>query len=154
MNLALYQPDIAQNTGTMIRLAACLNVPIDIIEPCGFPFSARGLKRAGMDYVETAEIKRHTNWEEFNTWRLEQGKRLILLTTKAAIPYTECTFRPDDIIMVGRESAGVEDFVHEAADERVIIPMPGGLRSINVAISAGMVLGEALRQTDLFTNPE
>lgn len=154
MNLALYQPDIAQNTGTMIRLAACLNVSIDIIEPCGFPFSARGLKRAGMDYVETAEIKRHTNWEAFNTWRMAQGKRLILLTTKAAIPYTQCTFKPDDIIMVGRESAGVEDFVHDAVDERVIIPMAAGLRSINVAISAGMVLGEALRQTDQFTNSE
>ena len=148
MQLALYQPDIPPNTGTILRMAACLNVAVNIIEPCGFPFGEKSFRRAGMDYIDQSMTIRHKSWELF----LESiGKsRIILLSTKAAQVYTDITYRPDDIILLGRESAGVPDDVHNRADKRVIIPMTPDTRSLNVAVSASMVLGEALRQTALF----
>jgi len=144
MRLALYEPDIPQNAGTLIRLGACLGVPVDIIEPCGFLFTERGFRRAGMDYLELAEIARHASWEKF---REGTKGRIVLLTSKAATPYTEFAFAADDIILAGRESAGVPDQVHEAADARLVVPMKPGLRSLNVALASAIVLGEALRQT-------
>ena len=144
MRLALYQPDIAQNAGAMLRLAACLGVPVDLIEPCGFVFGDAKLRRAGMDYLEHVDLIRHLSWAAF---RPTIPGRLVLLTTKASIVYTEAAFRPEDTLMVGRESAGVPDEVQEAADLRLRIPMRPGLRSLNVALAAAMVLGEALRQT-------
>lgn len=148
MQLALYQPDIPPNTGTIIRMAACLNVHVNIIEPCGFPFGDKSFRRAGMDYIDQSMIIRHKSWEMF----LESigTSRLILLTTKGTQAYTDISYLPDDIILLGRESAGVPDDVHMRADKRVIIPMAPGTRSLNVSLSASMVLGEALRQTNLF----
>jgi tRNA (cytidine/uridine-2'-O-)-methyltransferase len=146
LRLALYQPDIPQNAGTMIRMAACLGVAVDIIEPAGFPVSDRHFRRAGMDYLDHVSVRRHVSWSTFNTERMAENARLVLLTTKAAVPYTAHRFQPGDILMVGRESAGVPDDVHAAADARVVIPMRPEMRSLNVAISAAMVLGEALRQ--------
>lgn len=144
MRLALYEPDIPQNTGTLIRLGACLGVGMDIIEPCGFLFTDKALKRAGMDYLEVAEITRHASWDKFR----ESAKgRIVLLTSKAAAPYTEFAFAASDIILLGRESAGVPDAVHESADARLRIPLKPGLRSLNVAVAGAIVLGEALRQT-------
>ncbi|MGO4707268.1 tRNA (cytidine(34)-2'-O)-methyltransferase [Microvirga sp. 2MCAF38] len=148
--LALFQPDIPQNTGTMLRLAACLGVPVEIIEPAGFDVSDRHLRRSGLDYLDKVAITRHISWNVFEDWRRMSGSRLVLATTKAAVPYTTFAFAPDDIILVGRESAGVPDDVHNAADARVIIPMEPGLRSLNVAVTAAMLLGESLRQTDAF----
>lgn len=148
MHLALFEPDIPQNAGALIRLGACLGVPVDIIEPCGFLWSEAKLRRAGMDYIDHAEITRYSSWNSFRAART--GHRLVLLTTKAAEPYTAFAFQPSDVLLVGRESAGVPDEVHAAADARLIIPMRPGLRSINVALSAAMVLGEALRQTNGF----
>ncbi len=144
MRLALYQPDIAQNAGAMLRLAACLGVAVDLIEPCGFVFGDAKLRRAGMDYLEHVELVRHLSWAAFKP---TVPGRLVLLTTKASMVYTEAAFRPDDTLMVGRESAGVPDDVQDAADLRLRIPMRPGLRSLNVALAAAMVLGEALRQT-------
>lgn len=126
-----------------------MGTPVDIIEPCGFPFSERSLKRSGMDYLDLAEIKRHVDFDSFNESRKHDGSRLVLLTTKAAAPYTEFDFADNDILLLGRESAGVPDAVHELADARVKVPMAAGARSLNVAIAAAMVLGEALRQTRL-----
>jgi len=148
LRLALYQPDIPQNTGAMMRLCACLGLGLDIIEPCGFVVDDKKLHRVAMDYIAHLTYTRHTSWARF----LDQleGRRVILLTTKSSIPYTVFTFRPDDVLMVGRESAGVPDDVHERADGRVLIPMTPGLRSLNVALSAAMVLGEAVRQTSSF----
>jgi tRNA (cytidine/uridine-2'-O-)-methyltransferase len=150
--LALYQPDIPQNTGTMLRLAACLGVPVEIIEPAGFDVSDRHLRRAGLDYLERAAITRHVSWRAFEQWRAERGFRLLLATTKGALPYTEFAFNADDVILVGRESAGVPDDVHRAADACLVIPMRPGLRSLNVAVAAAMLLGEALRQTGAFSH--
>ncbi len=147
IRIALYQPDIAGNTGTILRLAACLGIGVDIIEPAGFDSSDRNLKRAGLDYIATAALTRHVTWERFEEWRTESGRRLILASTKAALPYAKIAYRSDDILLFGRESAGVPDHVHEKADERVIIPMVEGQRSINVAMSAAMITGEAMRQT-------
>ena len=147
MRLALYQPDIPQNAGSLMRLGACLGVGIDIIEPCGFLLSDRNFRRAGMDYLAGADIARHAGWARFREG--VQG-RLILLTTKAAIPYADFAFQPGDTLMVGQESAGVPDDVHEAVDARLVIPMRAGMRSLNVAQAAAMVLGEALRQTHRF----
>ncbi|UXS02143.1 tRNA (cytidine(34)-2'-O)-methyltransferase [Agrobacterium tumefaciens] len=147
IRIALYQPDIAGNTGTILRLAACLGIGVDIIEPAGFDISDRNLKRAGLDYIATAALTRHVTWERFEEWRAESGRRLVLASTKAALPYAKIAYRPDDILLFGRESAGVPDHVHEKADERVIIPMVEGQRSINVAMSAAMITGEAMRQT-------
>jgi tRNA (cytidine/uridine-2'-O-)-methyltransferase len=148
--LALFQPDIPQNTGTMLRLAACLGVPVDIIEPAGFDVSDRHLRRSGLDYLDRVAIARHISWRTFEAWRRENRHRVILATTKGALPYTGFAFQPDDIVLVGRESAGVPDEVHDAADARVVVPMQAGLRSLNVAVTAAMILGEALRQTNSF----
>lgn len=144
MRLALYEPDIPQNTGTLIRLGACFGVSVDIIEPCGFLFTDKALKRAGMDYLEMAEIARHASWEKF---RAQAEGRIVLLTSKAATSYIEFEFAASDILLLGRESAGVPEPVHEAADARLRIPLKAGLRSLNVAVAGGIVLGEALRQT-------
>jgi len=145
MRLALYQPDIAQNAGAMLRLAACLDLAVDIIEPCGFVFGDARLRRAGMDYLGHVDLVRHVSWAAF---RPVVPGRLVLLTTKASIVYTDAAFHAEDTLMVGRESAGVPDAVQDAADLRVRVPMRRGLRSLNVALAAAIVLGEALRQTD------
>ncbi|MFC3164618.1 tRNA (cytidine(34)-2'-O)-methyltransferase [Ciceribacter thiooxidans] len=147
LRIALYQPDIPGNTGTILRLAACLGLGVDIIEPAGFDISDRNLKRAGMDYLNSVSLARHVNWERFEAWRATTGRRLVLASTRAATPYTDFAFRSDDILLLGRESAGVPELVHDAAEARVIIPMVPGQRSINVAMSAAMIAGEALRQT-------
>ncbi len=148
MRLALYQPDIPQNAGTLIRLGACLAIAIDIIEPAGFAFSNRDLKRAALDYGPLAEIERHRSWSAFEDQRRRSGRRLVLLTTKASLTYTDFLFRADDVVLVGRESAGVPEQVHEAAAARLAVPLLAGARSLNVAVAAAMVLGEALRQTN------
>ena len=150
MQLALYQPDIPQNTGTMLRLCACLGVTAHLIEPAGFPISDKNFRRAGMDYIDLVDIRRHISWSDFEIWQKASGARLVLATTKGAVPYPDFSFRPDDIILMGRESAGVPDEVHDAADARLLIPMRAGLRSLNVAVSAAMMMGEALRQLDAF----
>ncbi|ULR46730.1 tRNA (cytidine(34)-2'-O)-methyltransferase [Rhizobium sp. K102] len=147
LRLALYQPDIPGNTGTILRLAACLGFAVDLIEPAGFDVSDRNLKRSGMDYIAAAALTRHVSWDRFEAWRAKTGRRLILASTKAADRYTDFTFRSDDILLLGRESAGVPDHVHEKADARILIPMVEGQRSINVAVSAAMIIGEAMRQT-------
>lgn len=147
MDLALFEPDIPQNAGTLMRLGACLNVRIHLIEPAGFPTSDKTFKRAGMDYLDRVDLMRHISWRAFHEWQQESGQRLILASTKAAKPYFDLEFRPDDIILMGRESKGAPDYVHEAADARVLIPLVPGLRSLNVALAGGMILGEALRQT-------
>ncbi|GGB34829.1 tRNA (cytidine(34)-2'-O)-methyltransferase [Roseibium aquae] len=149
-DLALYQPDIPQNTGTLLRLAACLGIDLHLIEPAGFPLSDSALKRAGMDYLERARLTRHISFGAFEAWRRSEGRRLILLTTKSTVPYTEFQFRPTDLLLMGRETSGVPEDVHETADSRLTIPMVAGVRSINMALSAGMALGEALRQTRSF----
>ena len=146
LRIALYQPDIAGNTGTILRFAACLDIGVDIIEPAGFPLSDRALKRAGMDYLEMAALSRHADWHAFEEWRKAHARRLVLLTTKASAPYTGFAFAAGDILLFGRESAGVPDGVHQAADARLTIPMRPGVRSINVALSVAMVAGEARRQ--------
>ena len=145
MRLVLYQPDIPQNAGTILRMAACLGVAVDIIEPAGFLFSDRHFRRAGLDYAQRATVRRHASWDEFVARR--DGSRLLLLTKRADIVYTEFAFRTGDALLLGRESAGVPDEVHAAANARLRIPMVEGARSLNVAIAAAMVLGEALRQT-------
>lgn len=144
--IALYQPDIAGNTGTILRLAACLGLGVDIIEPAGFDLSDRALKRAGMDYLEMAALTRHVDWNAFEAARRSEGRRLVLLSTRAAARYTDFAFARSDILLFGRESAGVPGHVHETADARLLIPMVEGARSINIALSAAMVAGEALRQ--------
>ncbi|MER9135766.1 tRNA (cytidine(34)-2'-O)-methyltransferase [Mesorhizobium sp. M0830] len=146
LRIALYQPDIAGNTGTILRFAACLGLGVDIIEPAGFPLSDKALKRAGMDYLEMAALTRHVDWHAFEGWRKASKRRLVLLSTKATTPYTSFAFADGDILLFGRESAGVPDPVHQAADARLTIPMQGAARSINVALSVAMVAGEAIRQ--------
>ncbi|MBR2273729.1 MAG: tRNA (cytidine(34)-2'-O)-methyltransferase [Alphaproteobacteria bacterium] len=153
MRLALFQPDIPQNTGTLLRLGACLDLPLDIIEPCGFIFNEKAMKRAGMDYLNIATYRRHNSWNDFLDYRNQHPDeygRIVLLTTHASTPYTNFAFKPNDIILMGRESAGVPEAVHKLADSRLLIPMNKNARSINVAVSAVMVIGEALRQTDMF----
>jgi tRNA (cytidine/uridine-2'-O-)-methyltransferase len=150
MRVALYQPDIAQNTGTILRLAACLNVAVDIIEPAGFDISSRALRRAALDYFDKVNLKRHGTFENFRTDLERTGGRLILLTTRAETAYHNIVFKNDDVILAGRESAGVPDDVHAAVNLRIRIPMRPDLRSLNVAVSLAMVLGEALRQTEGF----
>jgi tRNA (cytidine/uridine-2'-O-)-methyltransferase len=147
LRIALYQPDIPGNTGTILRLAACLGLGVDIIEPAGFDISDRNLKRAGMDYLASVALTRHVDWQAFESWRAASGRRLVLASTKAAVPYVEHAFLPEDVLLFGRESAGVPNHVHDAADARILIPMVDGQRSINVAMSAAMIAGEALRQT-------
>jgi tRNA (cytidine/uridine-2'-O-)-methyltransferase len=148
MRLALFQPDIPQNAGTLIRLGACLGVAVDIIEPCGFILSDRRLRRAGLDYLALAHVSRHESWEAFRAAQ-PPDTRLVLLTTQAALPYHRFVFAPSDIILVGRETSGVPEEVHRAAATRLVIPMQPGRRSLNVALAAAIVLGEALRQTSL-----
>ena len=151
VELALYQPDIANNAGTLIRLGACLGTTIHLIHPTGFPFSPKALARAGLDYVDHAVVQEHNNWTQFDLWRRQQGRRLVLLTTKAETSAYDISYQSADILMVGRESAGVPDSVAAQADLRIRIPMREGLRSINVALAATLILGEAKRQTDGFT---
>lgn len=150
LRLALYQPDIAANTGTLLRLCACLGVPVDIVEPAGFPVTDRAFRRAGLDYLDRVEIARHVSFERFEAWRRAEGRRLVLLTTAGAAPYAGFAFAAGDCLMLGRESAGVPADVHAAADARILIPMRAGLRSLNVAVAGAMALGEALRQTGGF----
>lgn len=146
MRLALYQPDIPQNTGALLRLAAALGVPVDIIEPCGFVWDDRRLRRSAMDYIDRVEIVRHRSWEAFRA-TLASRSRLVLMTTGGAVRLPDFTFRADDILLLGRESGGVPDPIHESVDARVRIPMQPGLRSLNVTHAAALALGEALRQT-------
>jgi tRNA (cytidine/uridine-2'-O-)-methyltransferase len=150
MRIALYEPDIPQNTGTILRLAACLGAAADIIEPAGFPISDRAFRRAGMDYLDQVSIARHTSWEAFEAWRSQAGIRLILFTTGSRTSYLDHAFRTDDLLLFGRESAGVPQAVHQAAQARLVIPMRSGMRSLNVAMAAAMAVGEALRQTGGF----
>lgn len=147
LRIALYQPDIPGNARAILRMAACLDLAVDIVEPAGFDMSDRALKRAGMDYLEMATLKRHVSWEAFDAWRTWHGRRLVLFTTKASVPYTDFAFRAGDVLLFGRESAGVPDHVHDAADARLTIPMRAGARSLNLALSAAMAAGEAIRQT-------
>jgi tRNA (cytidine/uridine-2'-O-)-methyltransferase len=147
LRIALYQPDIAGNVGTILRLAACLNTPCDIIEPCGFPFSDKALIRAGMDYAVAANVERHRDWASFHQKAQKNGQRLVLMSSKASISLYEAEFRADDIVLMGSEGAGVPDEVHAIADLRIRIPMHPGFRSLNVAVAAGIALAEALRQT-------
>ena len=149
-DLALYQPDIPQNTGTILRMGACLDLHIHIIEPCGFALNDRTLRRAGMDYLERSSFTKHLSWTHFHDWRIEQKRRLILATTKADQSFFNFSYQPDDIIMFGRESVGVPDTVHNSADERLTIPMKEGERSLNLAISTAMVATEAMRQLKAF----
>ena len=146
MQIALFQPDIPQNTGTILRLCACLGLAAHIIEPAGFPVSDRHFRRAGMDYLDHVSITRHDSWATFQDWRAARGDRLLLFTTKAATDYRDFHYQTSDILLFGRESAGVTDAVVEAADARLVIPIKAGLRSLNVAMSAAMAAGEALRQ--------
>lgn len=152
MRIALYQPDMPPNTGTILRLGACLGVPVDVIEPCGFPFSPQALRRYSMDYLDNADIHRHVSWDAFLAYLASNhpGARIILLTTKASTAYTDLTYEPGDVLLLGQESAGVPPEVHNRADRRVHIPMAAGMRSLNVAVAAAMVAGEALRQTNQF----
>jgi tRNA (cytidine/uridine-2'-O-)-methyltransferase len=147
MRLALFEPDIPQNTGALIRLGACLGVPVDLIEPCGFVLSDRRLRRAGMDYMPQAELRRHRSWPAFAA---AADGRLVLLTTRGTTRHDHFAFRADDVLLLGRETAGVPETVHAAAAARVRVPMRPGLRSLNVALAAAIVLGEALRQTGGF----
>jgi tRNA (cytidine/uridine-2'-O-)-methyltransferase len=146
MRIALYQPDIPQNAGAILRLAACFGLPVDVIEPCGFLVDDRRLRRAGMDYLEHVDLQRHRSWDAYLAARTGKEGRLILLTTRSAMPHVECRFRPSDSLLLGRESAGVPDEVHAIADVRLRIPMRSGLRSLNVAMAAAIVAGEAMRQ--------
>ncbi len=152
MRLALYQPDIPQNTGTLLRLAACLGVPADIIEPCGFVLDDRRLRRAALDYIDRVDLTRHVSWRAYLAARAAAPSpgRLVLLTTEASESYTRFAYRPDDTLLLGRESVGVPGEVHAAADAHIAIPMAPALRSLNVAVAGAMVLGEALRQTNQF----
>lgn len=145
MRLTLFEPDIPQNAGTLMRLCACLNVPMDIIEPCGFVLSDKNLKRAGMDYLDHLDLTKHLHWNAFK--EAQTGKRLVLLSTKASVSFLDFSFRTDDVLIAGRESLGVPPEVHAYCDSRVRIPMVGAVRSLNVALAASMVLSEALRQT-------
>ncbi len=145
-DLVLFQPDIPGNTGTLLRLAACMGVQVHIIEPAGFRLDEKAFRRAGMDYVEQAAMQKHLNWDAFEEWRSGENRRLILLTTKSDQGYTDFEFKHDDLIMLGRESTGAPDYVHETVDERLTIHMAGEARSLNMALTGAMVLGEAIRQ--------
>ncbi len=147
LRIALYQPDIPGNTGTILRMAACLGLSVDIIEPAGFDMSDRALKRAGMDYTERASLQRHRTWSRFRDRAADENRRLVLATTRAEQSYLGFRFRADDILLFGRESAGAPEEVHAVADARVRIPMVAGTRSLNLAVAAALIAGEALRQT-------
>ena len=147
MQIALYQPDIPQNTGTILRLCACLGVATHIIEPAGFPVSDRHFRRSGMDYLDQVSLTRHDSWSKFEQWRQQTPFRLVLFTTKASQSYLQYQYAQDDILLFGRETAGVPDEVAAATDARLVIPIRPDLRSLNVAMAAAMAVGEALRQT-------
>jgi tRNA (cytidine/uridine-2'-O-)-methyltransferase len=153
MRLALYQPDIPQNTGTILRLCGCLGIEAHIIEPAGFPSSDRAFRRAGMDYLDAVAITRHASWQDFQAWRQAAAGRLVLFTTKAESSYLDFHFAPDDVLLFGRESAGVPESVHAAADARLRILMRPGMRSLNVAMAVALAAGEALRQTGGMPEP-
>ncbi len=153
MRLALFQPDIPQNLGAAIRLAPCLGVFLDVVEPCAFPLSDRTLKRAALDYTDRASVTLHRSWDDFLESPDRTAGRLVLFTTRGALPYTDFAFAPGDTLLFGRESAGVPDEVHAAAQARLLIPLRPGLRSLNVVTAAAMALGEALRQTETFPQP-
>lgn len=148
--LGLFEPDIPQNTGTLFRLAACFGIAVDLVEPAGFDSSDRNLRRAGLDYLGHVEIVRHVNFSAFEAFRHRSGLRLVLATTRATLSHVDAAFRHGDIILLGRESAGVPEAVHEAADLRIRIPMRPGLRSLNIAVAGAIILGEAMRQTGGF----
>jgi tRNA (cytidine/uridine-2'-O-)-methyltransferase len=150
MPIALFEPDIPQNTGTILRLAACFGIEAHLIEPAGFPTSDRAFRRAGMDYLDAVKLVRHASWDAFAQWRACADARLVLFTTRATTSYLDHHYEPRDILLFGRESAGVPDHVHAAADVRLCIPMRAGLRSLNVAMTCAMAVGEALRQTGGF----
>lgn len=152
--LALYQPDIPQNAGSLLRLGACLSFDLDVIEPCGFLWDEKRMRRAGMDYIDLVRVTRHTSWSAFRQWSRDQGRRVVLLSTKASERLDRFTFRPDDIIMVGRESAGVPDAVADAADARLRIPLNPAARSLNVAMAGAIAMAEALRQLEAFPAEE
>jgi tRNA (cytidine/uridine-2'-O-)-methyltransferase len=150
MPIALFEPDIPQNTGTILRLAACFGIEAHLIEPAGFPVSDRAFRRAGMDYLDAVKLVRHTSWGAFDEWRKAQVFRLVLFTTRATTSYLDHRYEAGDILLFGRESAGVPEHVHAAADMQLRIPMQAGLRSLNVAMTCAMAVGEALRQTGGF----
>jgi tRNA (cytidine/uridine-2'-O-)-methyltransferase len=150
MRIALYEPDIPQNTGTILRLCACLGVAADIIEPAGFPVTDRAFRRAGMDYLDQVAITRHRSFQAFDDWRRAERLSLVLLSTSADTSYLDHIFRDDQVLLFGRESAGVPEAVHQAADTRLRVPIREGLRSLNIAMAVAMVAGEALRQTGGF----
>jgi tRNA (cytidine/uridine-2'-O-)-methyltransferase len=147
MRIALYQPDIPQNTGTVLRMCACLGIEAHIIGPAGFPTSDRAFRRAGMDYLDAVTLVRHAAWQDFERWRQGGRHRLVLFTTAASLSYLDYRFATGDVLLFGRESAGVPEAVHHAADARLVVPMRPGLRSLNVAVAAAIAAGEALRQT-------
>lgn len=153
MRIALYEPDIPQNTGTILRTCACLGIEAQIIEPAGFPVTDRAFRRAGMDYLDRVTIVRHASFADFEDWRRQERLTLVLMTTAAAQSYLDHTFTEDQVLLFGRESAGVPEAVHQAADVRLVIPVREGLRSLNIAVSVAMVAGEALRQTSSFAPP-
>jgi tRNA (cytidine/uridine-2'-O-)-methyltransferase len=146
VTLALFEPDIPQNTGTMLRMCACLGIDAALIEPAAFSISDPRFRRAALDYLDRVHLTRHASWRAFLAWRDEKPVRLVLLTTRASLAYTDLEYAPGDVLLVGRESAGVPEEAHNAADARVRVPMEPGLRSLNVAVAAAMVAGEALRQ--------
>ena len=150
MRIALYQPDIPQNSGNILRLGACLGVSIDIIEPTGYVFDDKRFKRSSMDYINHIDYKRHIDWEAFFNWSKKNNFRLILLTTKVDKKYYDYNFKNNDILIFGRESAGVSEIVHSKVDEQITIPMKKGMRSINVSSAVALVAGEACRQLQLF----
>ena len=149
IHIALYEPDIPQNVGAAIRLCACLGLTLDIIEPCGFPWDEKKIKQAAMDYRNAVNLVRHDSWSEFQ--KTYQERRIVLMTTKSSKPYTEFPFRADDILLAGRESAGVPEEIHQSMDGHIAIPMQEGLRSLNIINATAMITGEALRQTNGFT---
>ena len=150
MRVALYEPDIPQNTGTILRLCACLGIEAHIVEPAGFDASDRAFRRAGMDYLDQVKLVRHTAWQAFEVWRRAERLKLVLFTTKGAATYLDHAYRTDEVLMFGRESSGVPENVHASADVRLLIPMRAGLRSLNVAMAVAMVAGEAMRQMKSF----
>ena len=154
MRIALYEPDIPQNTGTVLRMCACLGIEAHIIEPAGFPVTDRAFRRAGMDYLDAVAIVRHRSWLDFEAWRIAGRHRLVLFTTAASLSYLGHRYQANDVLLFGRESAGVPERVHAAAEARLAIPMRAGLRSLNVAVAAAMAAGEALRQTGELSNSE
>jgi tRNA (cytidine/uridine-2'-O-)-methyltransferase len=150
MIIALYEPDIPQNTGTILRLGACLGVAVHIVGPAAFPANEKAFRRAGLDYLDHVSVVNHVSFGTFEDWRKQEGRRIVLLSTKASNAHVDLTYRESDVLLCGRESAGVPEEVHRAADARVRVPMRQDLRSLNVAVSLAMVLGEALRQTGGF----